>query len=215
MAVRISAALPAGAPIQFVIQPGQSTTFSIDFTNLDNEAGPGVGWARNRLDGLYSRWLVEPVDPENCWYPIPQEGLGLQFPVELLANQTRRCTYMIRRAVDTYRDGYLQICLGIQPSVLCEQRGLLVFGTLPDAGVTATATVQPTTNDPSTTFRLDFSNAASVATDESQVFTQCRYLPGGNPAVDLPFRVETGFPGACAAANIAGCSPEPPLVSYM
>lgn len=212
-AVRVSAEIPVDSPTRFVIQPGESTTFSIDFTNLDNEAGTGQGWAHSLLVGLGESWLVEPLAPATCWFPIPHEGLRLEFPVELLAGENRRCTYTVTRASATYRDSYLEICTGEEPAG-CNQRQLLVFGTLPDVGVTVTPTSQPVPGATDLTFRIDVSNAAAVPTAESPLYTGCRETAGGNPAANLPFQLETGFAGACPAATIRSCSIDPPVLFF-
>ena len=114
LAINVSLSLPTGALTQIVLQPGESTTISINFTNLDSFAGTGNGRARDNLVGLGTRWTLTPVDFTYCGFPQPGAGPGIELPVELQANQTLRCDYTLEREPATYFDGYLSICTGLQ-----------------------------------------------------------------------------------------------------
>lgn len=214
LAVRMTAAFPPGAPSQFVVQPGESTTFAVDFTNLDNGPGVGYAWMYSFLVGLNTQWIIEPLEPASCGFPAQLEGLQIEFPVEFDVTQTLRCTYRVTRAATTYWDGYLMLCTGIQPQSFlgCSTPALIPFGSLPDIGITATPITPPASGSGDVVIRIDVSNAASVPTGAAELFTECRQRNGTDPATILPFQLETGFPGACPAVIMSGCSPEPPLV---
>lgn len=212
-AIRISAAIPAGSSTQFIVQPGESTTFSIDFTNLDNKEGVGFGLARGPLS-ISDLWTITPLEPDACFAPVAQESFRIELPVLLAAGATRRCTYSVLRQFTSRLDSYLNVCTGDLPAINCAPMVLLVFGTLPDVGVTVTQ-IPPTAGTTDLTLRVDVSNASAIPTRDSPLYSECRHVPAGNPSINLPFRMETGFPGACPAAVIRGCSSEPPVVLYL
>lgn len=213
LAIRMTAAFPSDLPEQHVIQPGESTTFAIEFTNLDNFKGVGTAWIRHFLPGYGSNWLIEPIEPDVCLHPVPQEGLRIDFGVELQGGETRRCVYAITRSPTTFTDGYIRLCPGQHPTWYCPSFDRLVFGTLPDIGVTVTPTTPLVVGTTDVTLRIDASNASAVPTRELTLYTQCRQPAAGNPS-NFPFRVEVDFPGACPAANFSGCSPEPPISTW-
>lgn len=215
-AITVSLALPPGAPTQIVLQPGESTTISIDFTNLDAIAGMGIGRARHYLIGFGTRWTMTPVDFTYCGFPQPAEGLGIELPVDLQANQTLRCDYTLVREPTTYVDGYLTLCTGPQsnPTTSCSQRVDLVVGTLPDIGVSVSQVSAPASITGETLFRIDLSNASSVPTAESNVFSSCQFTGMTNPALTMPYTIQLGFAGACLSVAARTCNTDFPITHH-
>ncbi|MFZ2234772.1 MAG: hypothetical protein WBP11_10080 [Dokdonella sp.] len=216
LAINVSLALPPGTPTQRVLQPGESTTISIDFTNLDAIAGTAIGRARHYLVGFGTRWTLTPVDFTYCGFPQPAEGLGIELPVELQANQTLRCDYTLVREPTTYVDGYLTICTGPQynPTTSCSQPVVLVIGTLPDVGVSVSQVGAPATITGETMFRIDLSNASTVPTGESNVFSSCQFTGMTNPALTMPYTIELGFAGACLSVAARTCNIDFPITHH-
>ncbi len=216
LAINVSLALPPGAPTQLVLQPGESTTISIDFTNLDSFAGTGNGRARNNLVGLGTRWTLTPVDFTYCGFPQPGGGPGIELPVELQANQTLRCDYTLVREPTTYVDGYLTICTGPQsnPTTSCSQPAVLVVGTLPDIGVSVSQVGAPAATTGETMFRIDLSNAAVVPTSESNLYTSCQFTGATNPSLTMPYSIDLGFAGACLSVTARLCNTDFPITHH-
>ena len=216
LAINVSLSLPTGALTQIVLQPGESTTISINFTNLDSFAGTGNGRARDNLVGLGTRWTLTPVDFTYCGFPQPGAGPGIELPVELQANQTLRCDYTLVRGPATYFDGYLTICTGPQsnPTTSCSQPAVLVVGTLPDVGVSVSQVGAPAAITGETLFRIDLSNASIVPTAESNLYTYCQFTGATNPALTMPYTVELGFAGACLSITARLCNTDFPITHH-
>ena len=208
--------MPPGAPTQLVLQPGVSTTISIDFTNLDSFAGTGNGRALNHFVGLGTSWTITPVDFTYCGFPQSGEGLAIEFPVELQANETLRCDYTLVRGAATYFDGYMTICTGPQsnPTTSCNQPAVLVVGTLPDVGVSVSQVGAPAAITGETMFRIDLSNASTVPTAESNLYSSCHFTGATNPALTMPYSIGLGFAGACLSVTARLCNTDFPITHH-